>query len=594
MKRHTIMIGNDRYLVEVSDLTSEVSTKKFNVFRNYDMINDNIIDSDLYFVDKDIDPSDIIWPESSLSTLPLMSDSPKTFNSSFDETNFFEESSILIDDELYEKNVKTIKLKIWHPTTSIRRDMVVYCDSWVNSVHYHWICKKMSSLKYDVGKEVTINQDIYNEYSEIEIPDPNDILFSSTFIKSNSFIKENEYSKEKVKYVKEHKATYSLHSNNEYPIYDECDEGNKDGSTQLIDLHLLIQQWKYVNEYEREYINDGIIQFGSIGINVTLYPWTKIDENDTYVIDQQARPSSCRFSNEMKFSISPSLEFIDGRISIVGRFNYPIIFDCIGTAWETINSTDFSKYESLSEKAKDDEDAMELLGGNPSMVKYQCIIGSDNSLKYIIHNETAYGNKVDDFSFPLKDLFDDWTQVPNAVFIKVMVEDRAIGKGCSSPIMMITKEKLKYVINKQRYDRLSIKDKQTNIDDMNKENFNFISNLNCRIVRNAKANSDTISKQQNSPRIIYKPVFFKVQDLQNITLRSNLNQNIGISLSSYVNKIDEFVLKIGENNFYEVGRTGSFVLFNINANSIEDSNGKYDILSVDDNLYISSGKYTIE
>lgn len=588
------MIGNDRYLVEVSDLTSEVSTKKFNVFRNYDMINDNIIDSDLYFVDKDIDPSDIIWPESSLSTLPLMSDSPKTFNSSFDETNFFEESSILIDDELYEKNVKTINLKIWHPTTSIRRDMVVYCDSWVNSVHYHWICKKMSSLKYDVGKEVKINQDIYNEYSEIEIPDPNDILFSSTFIKNNSFIKENEYSKEKVKYVKEHKATYSLHSNNEYPIYDECDEGNKDGSTQLIDLHLLTQQWKYVNEYEREYINDGIIQFGSIGINVTLYPWTKIDENDTYVIDQQARPSSCRFSNEMKFSISPSLEFIDGRISIVGRFNYPIIFDCIGTAWETINSTDFSKYESLSEKAKDDEDAMELLGGNPSMVKYQCIIGSDNSLKYIIHNETAYDNKVDDFSFPLKDLFDDWTQVPNAVFIKVMVEDRAIGKGCSSPIMMITKEKLKYVINKQRYDRLSIKDKQTNIDDMNKENFNFISNLNCRIVRNAKANSDTISKQQNSPRIIYKPVFFKVQDLQNITLRSNLNQNIGISLSSYVNKIDEFVLKIGENNFYEVGRTGSFVLFNINANSIEDSNGKYDILSVDDNLYISSGKYTIE
>lgn len=588
------MIGNDRYLVEVSDLTSEVSTKKFNVFRNYDMINDNIIDSDLYFVDKDIDPSDIIWPESSLSTLPLMSDSPKTFNSSFDETNFFEESSILIDDELYEKNVKTIKLKIWHPTTSIRRDMVVYCDSWVNSVHYHWICKKMSSLKYGVGKEVKINQDIYNEYSEIEIPDPNDILFSSTFIKNNSFIKENEYSKEKVKYVKEHKATYSLHSNNEYPIYDECDEGNKDGSTQLIDLHLLTQQWKYVNEYEREYINDGIIQFGSIGINVTLYPWTKIDENDTYVIDQQARPSSCRFSNEMKFSISPSLEFIDGRISIVGRFNYPIIFDCIGTAWETINSTDFSKYESLSEKANDDEDAMELLGGNPSMVKYQCIIGSDNSLKYIIHNETAYDNKVDDFSFPLKDLFDDWTQVPNAVFIKVMVEDRAIGKGCSSPIMMITKEKLKYVINKQRYDRLSIKDKQTNIDDMNKENFNFISNLNCRIVRNAKANSDTISKQQNSPRIIYKPVFFKVQDLQNITLRSNLNQNIGISLSSYVNKIDEFVLKIGENNFYEVGRTGSFVLFNINANSIEDSNGKYDILSVDDNLYISSGKYTIE
>ena len=127
---------------------------------------------------------------------------------------------------------------------------------------------------------------------------------------------------------------------------------------------------------------------------------------------------------------------------------------------------------------------------------------------------------------------------------------------------------------------------------MNKENFNFISNMNCRIV---KSNDDKQQIQKNSvkPRIIYKPIFFKVQDLQNIVLRSNMSQNIGISLSSYVNKVDEFILSIGENKWHESSRTSSFVIFNVNSKLIKEATGKYDILT-SDNEYLSTGNYTIE
>lgn len=599
MKRDTIMIGNDRYVVEMSDLRSEVFTKKFRVLRNYDIINDNLIDSDLYFIDKDINPEEVIWPESDLSVIPIMSGNSSSFNNSFTSKAIVSNAishGKLIDDELYEKNMKTLTLRIWHPTTSILRDMIVYCDSWINSVHYHWICTKMSSAKKNVGKEIRLNQDIYNEYVEIEIPDPTDVLLSSTYIESNSLIIDNEYSRGNIRYVTKVSNTRSLHTNDEIPIYEDCNKNDSSKTIyQLVDLNMLTRPWKYASDgYSKEYVGNSMVTLGGIDINVTLYPWEKIDDNKTYIIDQSYRPASCRFTNSMKFSIVSSIEFSDSSIGIAGRFDYPKLFDCVSTAWQRIYSTDFSTYKELADKVKDDEEAMEILGNSSSMVKYSCIISSDVNRKYVIHTEVAYSDKVDDFFFPLKNLFDNWNQVPNAVYVTLMVEDRAIGRNASSPTMMITKEKLKYTINDLSYNRISIRDKQIDLTEtMNKDNFNFISSINCRII-STHDKSDSVTKNQTiAPRIIYKPVFFRTQDLQNITLRSNLKQNIGISLSAYVNKVNEFVMKIGDINIYESGRNGSFVLFNIDAKEIEDQEGKYDLLSADDNEYISSGKYII-
>ena len=611
MKSNTIIINGDKYLVEMID-SDIISTKQYVAFRNTDVINDMTVDTDIYLapIDRDIP---IIWPSTNTTGIPLMSTNSDAFSESI--KNEYDNPtperiipeyystwrwrrysfSILLDEDLYIKNVKTIKLRIWHPTTDLNRNMILYVDSWVNSLHIHWYCDIIQREDKHTGKERRLNQDIYNEYFEVEIPDFRDVLYGSTYIEEPSLIFRNEYSENKIKYAKDEQYSRPIHKDTDYKVYEELEEP-EDGCIQLADMNLLLHYWKYHKKDDgtemKEYVENPYSIPEMISLNVTLYPWKSISDNGIFTINKYAKPASCYFVDDFKMSIKASFEFINGIISVVGRFCYPESFSSIESAWQRIYSTDFSKYKSLSEKAKDYEDLKEILGDSLEMVKYTCIVSSDYLSKNIIHEEISYSDRVDDFLFPMKDLFSKWSQVPDNVYVRLIMEDRAIGKNCSSPTVLFTKDKLKYTINEQQYTRLSIKKKETDIDDMNKENFNFISNMNCRIV---KSNDDKQQIQKNSvqPRIIYKPIFFKVQDLQNIILRSNMSQNIGISLSSYVNKVDEFILSIGENKWHESSRTSSFVIFNVNSKLINEATGKYDILT-SDNEYLSTGNYTIE
>ena len=611
MKSNTIIINGDKYLVEMID-SDIISTKQYVAFRNTDVINDMTVDTDIYLapIDRDIP---IIWPSTNTTGIPLMSTNSDAFSESI--KNEYDNPipqriipeyysrwrwrrysfSILLDEDLYIKNVKTIKLRIWHPTTDLNRDMILYVDSWVNSLHIHWYCDIIQHEDKHTGKERRLNQDIYNEYFEVEIPDFRDVLYGSTYIEEPSLIFRNEYSKNKIKYAEDEQYSRAIHKDTDYKVYEELEEP-EDGCIQLADMNLLLHYWKYHKKDDgtemKEYVKNPYSIPEMISLNVTLYPWKSISDNGIFTINKYAKPASCYFVDDFKMSIKASFEFINGTISVVGRFCYPESFSSIESAWQRIYSTDFSKYKSLSERAKDYEELKEILGDSLEMVKYTCIVSSDYLSKNIIHEEISYSDRVDDFLFPMKDLFSKWSQVPDNVYVRLIMEDRAIGKNCSSPTVLFTKDKLKYTINEQQYTRLSIKKKETDIDDMNKENFNFISNMNCRIV---KSNDDNQQIQKNSvqPRIIYKPIFFKVQDLQNIVLRSNMSQNIGISLSSYVNKVDEFILSIGENKWHESSRTSSFVIFNVNSKLIKEATGKYDILT-SDNEYLSTGNYTIE
>ena len=609
MKSNTIIINGDKYLVEMID-SDIISTKQYVAFRNTDVINDMTVDTDIYLAPMDRDIPEI-WPSTNTTGIPLMSTNSDAFSESIknEYDNPIPERSIpeyysayrrysfsiLLDEDLYIKNVKTIKLRIWHPTTDLNRDMILYVDSWVNSLHIHWYCDIIQREDKHTGKERRLNQDIYNEYFEVEIPDFRDVLYGSTYIEEPSLIFRNEYSKNKIKYAEDEQYSRAIHKDTDYKVYEELEEP-EDGCIQLADINLLLHYWKYHKEDDgtemKEYVENPYSIPEMISLNVTLYPWKSISDNGIFTIDKYAKPASCYFVDDFKMSIKASFEFINGTISVVGRFCYPESFSSIESAWQRIYSTDFSKYKALSERAKDYEELKEILGDSLEMVKYTCIVSSDYLSKNIIHEEISYSDRVDDFLFPMKDLFSKWSQVPDNVYVRLIMEDRAIGKNCSSPTVLFTKDKLKYTINEQQYTRLSIKKKETDIDDMNKENFNFISNMNCRIV---KSNDDNQQIQKNSvqPRIIYKPIFFKVQDLQNIVLRSNMSQNIGISLSSYVNKVDEFILSIGENKWHESSRTSSFVIFNVNSKLIKEATGKYDILT-SDNEYLSTGNYTIE
>lgn len=609
MKSNTIIINGDKYLVEMID-SDIISTKQYVAFRNTDVINDMTVDTDIYLAPMDRDIPNI-WPSTNTTGIPLMSTNSDAFSESIKHEYYApdQERSIpehdstwrgysftrLLDEDLYIKNVKTIKLRIWHPTTDLNRNMILYVDSWVNSLHIHWYCDIIQHEDKHTGKERRLNQDIYNEYFEVEIPDFRDVLYGSTYIEEPSLILRNEYSENKIKYAEDEQYSRAIHKDTDYKVYEELEEP-EDGCIQLADMNLLLHYWKYHKKDDgtemKEYVENPYSIPEMISLNITLYPWKSISDNGIFTINKYAKPASCYFVDDFKMSIKASFEFINGTISVVGRFCYPESFSSIESAWQRIYSTDFSKYKSLSEKAKDYEDLKEILGDSLEMVKYTCIVSSDYLSKNIIHEEISYSDRVDDFLFPMKDLFSKWSQVPDNVYVRLIMEDRAIGKNCSSPTVLFTKDKLKYTINEQQYTRLSIKKKETDIDDMNKENFNFISNMNCRIV---KSNDDKQQIQKNSvqPRIIYKPIFFKVQDLQNIALRSNMSQNIGISLSSYVNKVDEFILSIGENKWHESSRTSSFVIFNVNSKLIKEATGKYDILT-SDNEYLSTGNYTIE
>lgn len=609
MKSNTIIINGDKYLVEMID-SDIISTKQYVAFRNTDVINDMTVDTDIYLAPMDRDIPNI-WPSTNTTGIPLMSTNSDAFSESikneydnpmpersipeYDSTYRGYSFSRLLDEDLYIKNVKTIKLRIWHPTTDLNRDMILYVDSWVNSLHIHWYCDIIQREDKHTGKERRLNQDIYNEYFEVEIPDFRDVLYGSTYIEEPSLIFRNEYSKNKIKYAEDEQYSRAIHKDTDYKVYEELEEP-EDGCIQLADMNLLLHYWKYHKKDDgtemKEYVKNPYSIPEMISLNVTLYPWKSISDNGIFTINKYAKPASCYFVDDFKMSIKASFEFINGTISVVGRFCYPESFSSIESAWQRIYSTDFSKYKALSERAKDYEELKEILGDSLEMVKYTCIVSSDYLSKNIIHEEISYSDRVDDFLFPMKDLFSKWSQVPDNVYVRLIMEDRAIGKNCSSPTVLFTKDKLKYTINEQQYTRLSIKKKETDIDDMNKENFNFISNMNCRIV---KSNDDKQQIQKNSvqPRIIYKPIFFKVQDLQNIVLRSNMSQNIGISLSSYVNKVDEFILSIGENKWHESSRTSSFVIFNVNSKLIKEATGKYDILT-SDNEYLSTGNYTIE
>lgn len=119
-------------------------------------------------------------------------------------------------------------------------------------------------------------------------------------------------------------------------------------------------------------------------------------------------------------------------------------------------------------------------------------------------------------------------------------------------------------------------------------NVNFINTMKCIV--NKKDTTSTVTPFNKDQRIIIKPVFYKVNDLQNISIRNGVSQNIGINLAEYMVKVETFKMVIGGKEIVEYGRNDIFVIFNIDANDIDGDSGSYNITN-EDGEYISSGKW---
>ena len=118
-----------------------------------------------------------------------------------------------------------------------------------------------------------------------------------------------------------------------------------------------------------------------------------------------------------------------------------------------------------------------------------------------------------------------------------------------------------------------------------------IDKINCIVQKNIQ--SDTkIYNTKNVPKVIYKPVFYRTYDLQNISIKPGLVQNIGINLSDYMNKVDSFILSIDGHNFPEIARNDVYTIFKIDSTVISLLTGNYYLLD-SDGTYISNGNFNI-
>jgi len=280
-------------------------------------------------------------------------------------------------------------------------------------------------------------------------------------------------------------------------------------------------------------------------------------------------------------------------------------------------------------------------------VGYRIQVSSDALFNHIIYNKTFTTDidSIDNFSFDITGMFSNWNELPDRLMARTMFIDHILNKVLYSNIITISKEQYKFMIQNNRtffinklnkyndmlkeinldnykntsnllndyMDSITALIKNTDIDQEEKENklnkinqvykkqiednyntFNFINSVNCVVNRNDEVlnYSGNISNSFNHTKVIYQPVFYRTQDLQNLKLRLNISQNIGINLVQYMTKVETFKLLIDGNEYIEKGRNDIYVIFKINTGSFENSSGVYTIIDQDDE-YISSGQWSL-
>lgn len=234
------------------------------------------------------------------------------------------------------------------------------------------------------------------------------------------------------------------------------------------------------------------------------------------------------------------------------------------------------------------------------------------------------------FFFNLKGIFTNWKQLPDIVVARITFIDRFIGNEIQSNEIFISKEKFKYIAEVKEFTRLdqltalnkdmielNLNNQQqisesfntivNKIDNEDVKNelidwyinnpiqYSFINKINCIVSKENDVNQlnqlTGVNKNKNT-QIIYKPIFFKTSTLNNVQLKYMQNQNIGIDLHEYLSKVNLFIMTLGGNTYTEIGRNSNYVLFNINAATITDEYGSFEIYN-DDHEYITYGSWSI-
>lgn len=127
-------------------------------------------------------------------------------------------------------------------------------------------------------------------------------------------------------------------------------------------------------------------------------------------------------------------------------------------------------------------------------------------------------------------------------------------------------------------------EKIIDLSDMNVVKYNVVNKIENKIIQ--------IERPNASKSNIVQPVFYRVKDLETLTLHPVVTENISINLDDYKSKVEKFTLLIDGCKFEQIGSNKYGILFKITANTLPATSisGTYYILNENDEL-VTTGKY---
>lgn len=612
-----VRLGEYNYLVtlETNNNTYE-SYSDFRVLGFGKIVNDMPVVSDLYFIPTSIDIDTVdVWP-----TL----DSSLLFKSTIDGIgNPFNGTGDVV-------TCKTQKLSVWHPSNKKSVDMIVHAYSVISNIKYHLLLMKNDGDSV-VSPEVKIGKESYSEHDDYNLIELKSLMVSDNWIEYPYNIKLDDSTIQYVRYVDDdgnvcvpskvaRKITeqeYQLLSSEQQQYCTQCSTDpimyeyvrytTQEGTRQQVKLSLLSRKWSILSNTTTsttiKFTKDEDIS--NVTTIVSLYPYTGIT-NSTYTTSTDMQPVATTFGKDGKITLECTIGFNEGRVSVIGNFSH-VGYETIQDFYEKTYNVDLSTYKKISQQVTDKDVESDVLDGQAEMCGYVLQVASDNQFKSIIWESSSYSNTVDDFAIPLIHLYTDWNQVPPATFVRLIFLDRYIGMTIMSNVKFVTKDWIRYIINEADKERMTElvslqefnedspyvpKKYNKNLEIMQDEHNHvfFIDNIRCNIIRNKEENKSKTSGYE--PRVIYKPLFYRTEDAQNITIRVGVTQNVGVNLSKYMTKVDLFYMKIGTISFMEIARNGVYVIFKVDAINNTIDSTKYDIIN-EDGEYITTGTITL-
>ena len=598
MTRRKIILNGYTYIIDYffsnEDLINTPHEEKFYILKNQDIIESATIDKDIYFVNNKFFAENfnknIIYPITYLDGFGY-SASVKDFNKNLNE---IKENSLnvyhIYDSSLNERSILCDKVRIYFPSVNPVIDALFDINNIVNDIKFHYIIDDISNYERKTETEFTEGNMNYSEYIEFYVPSINELLYSKDI------------------YIKDYNVNMNDHTGK------TISAENNEQSTEYIQFSTLYHPFKIIDKdditvksyiFKANYINNKLFST----FNFILYPYAEIDSEDKFIIDNEY--SLISFNLDFSFKLISEIRFpyLDeikdndkfyGVPCIISKFKYPesdsmLLIDSYlkynGTDIEDYYEYDIHSDNEIFELSEDDSNQIVKTG-------FLIEMSTDKKFKQKFFSYTININEnenlIDNLIFPLNNIFSTWDDTPSFISVRITYIDKVSLTKIESNKVIISKEWYKYLVDGYFKPKLKLNNlcKENNMK-IESPDILFIDKINCNIIKEDKSdNENKVYKSSSSPKVIYKPIFFRTSELNTVNIKRGLKQNIGINLGEYMSKVETFKLTIDDNEYIEYGRNDIFVIFNIDAKNITSTSGRYIILN-EENEFISDGSWIL-